>query len=195
MGDYHVRFREGFRGETPLYLLDCLLQPGLLLDQPLKSMRANSFQLIKFCGTRTDPAAETKSIGLQADAQLSWFLHASLTTLSWHDKSCPLIGTTPSGQFYRDKKLSSIYRDFAKTHANPDTDGNSSNRRAVMFHSIWVPYRPHLDNFIVTHYLRPFIQDSSSIKIFWLKLKYVPKCEYYLIDLISNTDLTLLNHI
>jgi len=23
MGDYHVRFRERFRGETPLYLLDC----------------------------------------------------------------------------------------------------------------------------------------------------------------------------
>ena len=24
MGDYHVRFRERFRGETPLYLLDRL---------------------------------------------------------------------------------------------------------------------------------------------------------------------------
>jgi hypothetical protein len=45
------------------------LQPGLLLDQPLKSMRANSFQLIKFCCSRTDPATETKSIGLQAIAQ------------------------------------------------------------------------------------------------------------------------------
>ena len=33
-------------------------------------MRANSIQLIKFCCTRTDPAAETKSIGLQADAQV-----------------------------------------------------------------------------------------------------------------------------
>jgi hypothetical protein len=30
-------------------------------------MRANSLQLIKFCCTQTDPAAETKSIGLQAD--------------------------------------------------------------------------------------------------------------------------------
>jgi hypothetical protein len=46
------------------------LQPGLLLDQPLKSMRANSFQLINFCCTRTVPAAETKSIGLQADARV-----------------------------------------------------------------------------------------------------------------------------
>jgi len=63
-------------------LINCLLQPGLLLNQSLKSMQANSFQLIKFYYTRTDPAAETKSIGLQADAQLSWFLHATLTTLS-----------------------------------------------------------------------------------------------------------------
>jgi hypothetical protein len=29
------------------------------------------------------------------------------------------------------RKLSSIYRDFAKTHANPDTDGNSPYHRAV----------------------------------------------------------------
>jgi hypothetical protein len=48
------------------------LQPGPLLDQPLKSMRANSFQLIKFCCIRTDTAAETKAIGLQADASASW---------------------------------------------------------------------------------------------------------------------------
>jgi len=89
-------------------------------------------QLIKFCSTRTDPAAKTKSIGLQSDLptgrqalELSWFLHATLTILSWHDKSYPLIGTTPSGQFYRDTKFSPTYRDFAKTHANPDTDGNS----------------------------------------------------------------------
>jgi hypothetical protein len=42
-------------------ILGCLLQPGLLLNQPLKSMRANSFQLIKFCCTRTDPAAKTSA--------------------------------------------------------------------------------------------------------------------------------------
>ena len=51
-------------------LINCLLQPGLLLDQTLKSMRANSIQLIKFCCTRTVPAAETKSIGLQANARV-----------------------------------------------------------------------------------------------------------------------------
>ena len=65
-------------------LINCLLQPGLLLDQPLKSMRVNSFQLIKFCCTRTVPAAETKSIGLQADARIV------------------MVFASPSGQFYRD---------------------------------------------------------------------------------------------
>jgi len=33
-------------------------------------MREKSSQLIKSCCTRTDPAAETKSIGLQADARV-----------------------------------------------------------------------------------------------------------------------------
>jgi hypothetical protein len=46
------------------------LQPGLFRNQPPKSMRVNSLQLIKFCGTWTDSAAETKSIGLQADARV-----------------------------------------------------------------------------------------------------------------------------
>jgi hypothetical protein len=55
-----------------------------------------------------------------------------------------MVFAAPSGLFYRDKtnpahlpgpshldnfawtrKLPSIYRDFAKTHANPDPDGNS----------------------------------------------------------------------
>jgi hypothetical protein len=48
------------------------------------------------------------------------------------------IGTTPSGQFHRDTIRSPIYRDFAKTHANPDTDGNSPYHRAVMFKQ-WRP--------------------------------------------------------
>jgi hypothetical protein len=33
-------------------------------------MRANSVQLIKYYCTRTDPAAKTKSVGLQADARV-----------------------------------------------------------------------------------------------------------------------------
>jgi hypothetical protein len=52
---------------------------------------------IKSCAIRTVPAAETKSIGLQADAQLSWFLHATLTTL--RDMTIP---THLSGPSYQD---------------------------------------------------------------------------------------------
>jgi hypothetical protein len=48
-------------------LINWLPQPGLLRNKPPKSMRLKSFQVIKSCGTRTDPAAETKSIGLRAD--------------------------------------------------------------------------------------------------------------------------------
>jgi hypothetical protein len=45
-------------------------------------MREEFNPLIKSCANRTVPATETKSIGLQADAQLSWFLHATKTILS-----------------------------------------------------------------------------------------------------------------
>jgi len=51
-------------------LINWLRQPGLLFDQPQKSLRSNQIQLIKFCCTRTNPAAKTKSIGLQADARV-----------------------------------------------------------------------------------------------------------------------------
>jgi hypothetical protein len=47
-------------------------------------MREEFNQLIKSCGTWTDPAAETKSIGLQADARVV------------------LVFASPSGQFYCD---------------------------------------------------------------------------------------------
>ena len=47
-------------------------------------MREEFKLLIKSCGTRTDPATETKSIGLQADARVV------------------MVFASPSGQFYRD---------------------------------------------------------------------------------------------
>jgi len=62
-------------------LINCLLQPGLFYLRIQKSMREEFNLLIKSCATRTVPAAKTKSIGLQAYAQLSWFLHAISTTL------------------------------------------------------------------------------------------------------------------
>jgi hypothetical protein len=118
------------------------------------STRVKSSQPIKFCGTRTDPATKTKSIGLWAKAQVSWFLQG-------HQDS-----------FIVTRQLSSIYRDLlpsrqitvtrylspptgtlpafvktsafkAKTYANPDTlryrsgqtHGNSLNRRAVIIYA------------------------------------------------------------
>jgi hypothetical protein len=59
----------------------------------------------------TNPAAETKSIGLQADARVVMVFARHLDNFIVTQKSCQLIGTTPSGQFYLDKKPSSIYRD------------------------------------------------------------------------------------
>jgi hypothetical protein len=66
------------RKPNPDGLINCLRQPGQLRNQPQKSIRVNINPLIKSCGTRTDPAAETKSIELPADAQLSWFLQGYL---------------------------------------------------------------------------------------------------------------------
>jgi hypothetical protein len=51
-------------------LINCLPQPGQLHNQLPKSMRVKLLQLIKFCGTLTVPAAETKSVGLRADARV-----------------------------------------------------------------------------------------------------------------------------
>jgi hypothetical protein len=119
-------------------------------------MVLNFSQLIKTCGNRTDPAAETGSIGLPADAQLSWFLQSHqdsfiLTrdselsigirpstgiipfgSFTVTQNSLPSTGILTSRQLCLDtetfshlpglciwtKKLSAIYRDFAKTHAS-----------------------------------------------------------------------------
>ena len=63
-------------------------------------MREKFNSSIKFCAIRTVPAAETKSIGLSADAQLSWFL-----------QTLPRL-------FFRDIKRPFTCRDLAKTHAS-----------------------------------------------------------------------------
>jgi len=57
-----------------------------------------------------------------------------------------------SGLFHQDssiwtRKLSSVYRDFAKTHANPDTDGNFPYHRAV---SIYAGPNIFGDNLLIT---------------------------------------------
>jgi hypothetical protein len=139
-------------------LINCLRQPGQPHNQLPKSKVLNLFQLIKSCGTETYPAAETKSVGLPADALLPWFLQSHLDSFTVPRDSQPLTGIRPSirilpsgqlcmdqkafirqpgfvpsgqlcldnetfshlpGLFIWTKKLSSIYRDYAKTHASP----------------------------------------------------------------------------
>ena len=65
-------------------LINCLLQPGQFYLRIQKSMREEFNPLIKSCGTRTDSAAETNSIGLQADARVV------------------MVFASPPRQFYRD---------------------------------------------------------------------------------------------
>ena len=105
-------------------LINCLLQPGLLLDQPLKSMRANSFQLIKFCCTRTDPAAETKSIGLQADpafgegrraGALFFARHLDCFIMTQNSHPSPGLGTVKT--VYRDQTTPVHLPGLAKNNA------------------------------------------------------------------------------
>jgi hypothetical protein len=93
-------------------LINCLLQPGQFYFRIQKSMREEFAQLIKFCCTRTVPAAETKSMGLQADARVVMVFaspsrqfycdmtnpaHLSgprhLDSFIVTNKSCPLTGT------------------------------------------------------------------------------------------------------
>jgi hypothetical protein len=90
-------------------------------------MRANSIQLIKFCCTRTDPAAETKSIGLPADpafgegrrtGALFFARHLDYFIVTQNSNSSSGLGIGKT--IYRDKKLSSTYRDWQKTrHRDP----------------------------------------------------------------------------
>ena len=68
-------------------------------------MEENSFQLIKFCSTRTVPAAETKSMGLQANARVVMVFASHLdyfiVTQCLH--ASPGLGTVKPN--YRDLKL------------------------------------------------------------------------------------------
>jgi hypothetical protein len=99
-------------------------------------MVLNLSQLIKSCGTETHPAAETESIGLSADAQLSWFLQSHLYSFTVTrdlepstgirpstviipsgvftvtQNSEPSTGIIPSRLFIVTNELSAIYRDF-----------------------------------------------------------------------------------
>jgi hypothetical protein len=57
----------GFAELSRLGGIGCLLQPRLFHLRIQRFIREEFNLLIRFCATRTDPAAETKSIGLPAD--------------------------------------------------------------------------------------------------------------------------------
>jgi hypothetical protein len=87
-----------------------------------KSITINYTHLLSFCIV-SNPAAETKSIGLPADAPVVMVFASPSASFYTGRISRPFIGTQSSGPFYRDSQLFATYRDYAKTHANPDTDG------------------------------------------------------------------------
>jgi hypothetical protein len=121
-------------------LINCLLQPELLYLRIQKSMREIYIPLIKFCCTRIVPAAETNSIGLQANAQLSWFLHATLTTLSWHDKSCHLSGQRRQDNFILTPNARLSIGILQKHMPTRTRTATQLNRRAVRV-NLWFPAR------------------------------------------------------
>jgi hypothetical protein len=114
----------GFAELSRLGGIGCLLQPRLLLDNPLKSMRANSFQLIKFCGTRTVPVAKTKSIGLPADpafgegrraGALFFARHLDYFIVNQNSHPSPGLGTVKT--IYHDKTVPVHLPGLAKKEA------------------------------------------------------------------------------
>ena len=74
-------------------LINCLLQHRLFYPCIQKSMREEFNPLIKSFYTRTDPIAETKSMGCKPTRELSWFLQ-------YYQDSCIVTG-----------QLAAIYRD------------------------------------------------------------------------------------
>src|ERR1035437_5488305 len=87
-------------------------------------MRVNTNQLIKFCCTRTVPAAETKSIELPTNAQLSWFLLFHLDCFIVHpdSQSLPRLGAGDS--FIVTPDFGAVCQDWQKPR-HRDADGAS----------------------------------------------------------------------
>ena len=109
---------------------NCLRQPGPIRNQPNVYHR-NLHPLIKFCIPWLILLPWQSQWGCRPSRRCHGFCITIVTILSYRDKPCSLIGTHSSGPFYRDIQTLLIYRDYAKTHANPDTDGNSPYHRAV----------------------------------------------------------------
>jgi hypothetical protein len=89
----------------------------------------------KSCGTRTDPAAETKSIGLPADA-FGWCLvFCSPPRLFYRDPKLTARhpDLVPSRQFHRDQQTARPPTGTGKKRGTPTRTPTQLNRRAVMF--------------------------------------------------------------
>ena len=95
-------------------------------------MREEFNLLIKSCVTWTVPAAETKSIGLPADAPVSWFLLFHLDSfILTRQLSSTYRDLVPSRQIIMTRDFSTIYQDWQKPR-HRDAEGNSLYRRAVI---------------------------------------------------------------
>jgi hypothetical protein len=102
---------------------NCLQQPGQLSNQPQKSTRANSFQLIKSCCSLTDPATETTSQAYKLTPGLS---RPPDPTTSLSNKSSTRrsdgVFANPSRQLHRDHQvLHLITRSFDQIKRHLDT--------------------------------------------------------------------------
>jgi hypothetical protein len=88
-------------------------------------MVLNASQLIKTFGTETNPAAETESIGLSADAQLAAFFahHLDYFILTQNSHPSPGLGTVKT--IYRDPKLFVHLPGLAKNSPTRAAVGNS----------------------------------------------------------------------
>jgi len=79
-------------------------------------MREEFNLLIRFCASRTIHATKTKSIGLQADARVSWFLLFHLDgSIVTRELSSTYRDLVPSRQIIVTRQLPSTYRDWQKT--------------------------------------------------------------------------------
>jgi hypothetical protein len=85
-------------------------------------MREEFNTLIKFCGTRTVPAAETKSIGLQADALVPRFCSHQDYFILTRNFSAVYLDLLPSNSFTVTLGFATVYRDRQKT-LHRDADG------------------------------------------------------------------------
>ena len=80
----------------------------------------------------TNPATKTKSMGLRANARVV-MVFASPSGQFYRDRTtrCHLSGLSHLDNFIVTSKSFPLYRDFAKTHANPDTPRYRSGQAAA----------------------------------------------------------------